>query len=102
MAARDVPHSEALRGVCEYAMSLPERMPNFICDQQTSRYRGDGKVPRDLITALVRYEDGNVSYTEIKLNGKAARAIADWPVSLHGRIRQQSPRNFRSAQPGCI
>lgn len=76
----DVPHSEALRGVCEYAMSLPERMPNFICDQQTSRYRGDGKVPRDLITALVRYEDGNESYTEIKLNGKAApRAITNSP-----------------------
>ena len=53
-------------------MSLPQRMPNFICDQQTSRYRGDSKVPRDLITALVRYEDGNESYTEIKLNGKAA------------------------------
>ena len=68
----DVPHSEALHGVCEYAMSLPQRMPNFICDQQTSRYRGDSKVPRDLITALVRYEDGNESYTEIKLNGKAA------------------------------
>ena len=68
----DLPHPDALRGVCEYAMSLPQRMPNFICDQQTSRYRGDSKVPRDLITALVRYEDGIESYTEIKLNGKAA------------------------------
>ncbi len=76
----DPPHSEALRGVCEYAMSLPQRMPNFICDQQTSRYRGDSKVPRDLITALVRYEDGNESYTEIKLNGKAApSAITNSP-----------------------
>jgi hypothetical protein len=76
----DVPHSEALHGVCEYAMSLPQRMPNFICDQQTSRYRGDSKVPRDLITALVRYEDGNESYSEVKLNGKAApSAIANAP-----------------------
>ena len=76
----DVPHSDALRGICQYAMSLPQRMPNFICDQQTSRYRGDSKVPRDLITALVRYEDGNESYTEIKLNGKTApSAITDSP-----------------------
>ncbi len=76
----DVAHSESLRGVCEYAMSLPQRMPDFICDQQTSRYRGDSKVPRDLITALVRYEDGNESYTEIKLNGKAApSAISNAP-----------------------
>lgn len=76
----DVPHSDALHGVCEYAMSLPQRMPNFICDQLTSRYRGDSKVPRDLITALVRYEDGNESYSEIKLNGKAApSAISNAP-----------------------
>ena len=76
----DLPHAEALRGVCEYAMSLPQKMPNFICDQQTSRYRGNSKVPRDLITALVRYEDGNESYSEIKLNGQfAPRAIADSP-----------------------
>ncbi len=76
----DIAHTGVLRGVCEYAMSLPQKMPNFICDQQTSRYRGDSKVPRDLITALVRYEDGNESYTEIKLNGKAApSAITDSP-----------------------
>lgn len=68
----DIPHAEALRGVCEYAISLPQKMPNFICDQETARYRGQNAVPRDLITALVRYEDGNESYSEIKLNGKPA------------------------------
>lgn len=76
----DIAHAESLHGVCEYAMSLPQRMPNFICDQETSRYRGESKVPRDLITALVRYEDGNESYSEIKLNGQPApRAITDSP-----------------------
>ena len=73
-------HAEALRGVCEYSFSLPQRMPNFICDQETSRYRGDNPVPRDLITALVRYEDGNESYSDIKLNGKPApSAITNSP-----------------------
>jgi len=76
----DIPHAESLHGVCEYAVSLPQRMPNFICDQQTSRFRGDSKVPRDLITALVRYEDGNESYSEIKLNGlPAPSATTDSP-----------------------
>lgn len=73
-------HAEALRGVCEYAMSLQQKMPNFICDQQTSRYSGENQVPRDLITALVRYEDGSESYSEIKLNGKPApSAVTDAP-----------------------
>lgn len=76
----DVPHADALRGVCEYAMSLPQKMPNFICEQETSRYRGNNRVPRDLIQALVRYEDGSESYSEIKLNGKpASSAITDAP-----------------------
>lgn len=68
----DIPHSEALRGVCEFAISLPQKMPNFVCDQETSRYRGESKVPRDLITASVRYEDGNETYSSIRLNGKTA------------------------------
>ena len=68
----DIPHSEALRGVCEFAISLPQKMPNFVCDQETSRYRGESKVPRDLITASVRYEDGNETYSGIRLNGKTA------------------------------
>ncbi|HEY6370578.1 MAG TPA: VWA domain-containing protein [Candidatus Sulfotelmatobacter sp.] len=86
----DIPHSEALHGVCEFAMSLPQRMPNFICDQQTSRYRGDSKVPRDLITALVQYEDGNESYSEIKLNGKAA------PSAINNSPGQWSTGEFGS------
>ena len=75
-----IAHSGALRGVCQYAISLPQKMPNFICDQQTSRYEGDSRVPRDLITALIRYEDGKETYSDVKLNGKAApSAISDSP-----------------------
>jgi len=64
-----IPHGSALPGVCEYVMSLAEKMPNFICHQEASRYRGNGRVPSDLITASVRYEDGNESYSDIKVNG---------------------------------
>jgi VWFA-related protein len=76
----NIPHAEAVRGVCEYALNLPQTMPNFICDQDTSRYRGKNKVPFDLLTALVRYENGRESYEEIKLNGKPApQAITESP-----------------------
>jgi hypothetical protein len=68
----NIPHAEAVAGVCQYAMSLPQKMPNFICDQDASRYRGKNKVPFDLVTASVRYEDGNESYSEIKVNGLLA------------------------------
>ncbi len=61
-----------MAGVCEYAMSLPQKMPNFICDQDASRFWGKDKVPFDLVTASIRYEDGRESYTDIKVNGRDA------------------------------
>jgi VWFA-related protein len=70
----NIAHVDSVRGVCQYALELPQTMPNFICDQETSRYRGKNKVPFDLLTALIRYQDGKESYTEIKLNGRPAPA----------------------------
>jgi hypothetical protein len=66
----EMPHAEALLGVCEYAATLREKMPNFVCYQETSRYEGNDDVRADLITAMVRYVDGEGSYTDVKLNGK--------------------------------
>lgn len=75
-----IPHAAAVHNVCEYALSLTEKMPNFICDQDASRYRGNNKVPFDLITALVRYEDGRESYENITHNGQPApQAITQTP-----------------------
>jgi len=68
----NIPHSDKLLAICEYALSLTERMPNFICNQEASRFHGKNAVPFDQITALVRYEDGKESFEEIQLNGKPA------------------------------
>jgi len=96
-----IPHGEALPGVCEYVRTLPQKMPNFICHQEASRYRGKSAAPNDLITAAVRYEDGNETYSEIKVNGKAA-LIADaqagglWTTGEFGSNNLRSifdPRN---------
>ena len=77
----NIPHAGALRGVCEYAIALPHDMPNFICQQETSRYQSHNRVPIDLITATVRYEDGNESYSDLKVNG---RPVPDAMVKTAG------------------
>jgi hypothetical protein len=64
----DMPHSDALRKVCLYAVTLPLLMPNFTCEQKTSRYFGDQSA--DVVTANLTYEDGRESYQNIKLNGR--------------------------------
>jgi hypothetical protein len=81
------PHSEVLVKVCEYALSLPRRMPNFTCRQETTRYRNDQ--PLDVITAIVAYEGGQESYREITKNGMpvnhaAVMNTASWSTGQFG------------------
>ncbi|HZP22188.1 MAG TPA: hypothetical protein VFB04_02000 [Terriglobales bacterium] len=64
-----MPHGDALRQVCEYALMLPERLPNFTCEQTTARYIADK--PVDVVTAIVSYDSGKESYREIKSNRTA-------------------------------
>jgi VWFA-related protein len=67
---RDLPHAEALHGACIFALSLKQKMPNFTCSQSTSRYLADESVPRDLISAVVRYDQGEESFSDVKVNGR--------------------------------
>jgi len=70
--APDTLHSDALRKVCQYAVTLPQQMPNFTCQQTTFRSFGDQTA--DVVTAIVTYEDGTESYKDLRLNG---RPVAD-------------------------
>jgi hypothetical protein len=83
----DTPHSDALRKVCEYAVTIPQRMPNFTCEQKATRYLSGQ--PADVVTAMVTYEDGKESYRDIKSNGEAAtdRKVLDsgtWSTGQFG------------------
>jgi hypothetical protein len=65
----NLPHADALRRVCEYAVSLPRQMPNFTCEQKTSRFV-NGQAA-DVITSQVTYAGGRESYQNVKLDGHA-------------------------------
>ena len=84
-----LPHRDALHGACGFALSLKEKMPNFICDQETSRYLADESRPRDLIRAVLRYQDGDESFSDVKVNGrpvkeKAAHSVGLWSKGQFG------------------
>ena len=66
----DISHGDALFKVCEYAATLPQRIPNFSCEQTTSRFL-NGQVV-DVITARVTYVDGRESYQDIRTNKRSA------------------------------
>ena len=58
----------------EWAMTFTNGLPNFLCQQNTTRYversRSEGFEPIDIVTAKVLYEDGREKYSEITVGGK--------------------------------
>ncbi len=72
--AGDIPHASSLAGACEFALATPHRMPNFICDETTVRFREGSRYPTDSISASLRYEDGKESFKDVQFNGKKVPA----------------------------
>ncbi len=58
----------------EWAMTFTNGLPNFLCQQSTTRYveqsRSEGFEPVDVVTAKVLYEDGHEKYSAITVGGK--------------------------------
>jgi hypothetical protein len=77
--ASSVPFVEdaLIRKAREVAESYSGSLPNFFCQQITTRYQRD--TPRggwravDMVTADIAYEDGRESYKNIKVGGKAVK-----------------------------
>ena len=72
--AENIPHAEALREACRYAVLQPVKMPNVVCEEETSRFVGHNHLPTDLITSTIRYVDGEESFSNLKRNGRPAPA----------------------------
>ncbi len=58
----------------QWAATFSNGLPNFVCQQNTTRYyeqsRSAGWEPMDIVTAKVVYEDGKEDYREITVGGK--------------------------------
>ncbi len=57
----------------EAAFQFSQKLPNFICQEFMSRFTQQGrgeKVPQDLVSAEIIYEDGEESYRNVKINNR--------------------------------
>jgi hypothetical protein len=63
-----------LARVMDWARTYNQGLPNFVCDQNTTRYyeesRASGWQAADIVTAKVVYEDGKEQYRDITVGGK--------------------------------
>jgi hypothetical protein len=74
VVATKAPGGDLLERTREWAGSFTSGLPNFVCQQFTTRYsevsRSEGWQAQDVITAKVIYEDGKEGYRDITVGGK--------------------------------
>ena len=54
----------------EAAFQFSQKLPNFICQEQMARFTQQGRgerVPQDMVSAEIIYEDGQESYRNVKI-----------------------------------
>jgi hypothetical protein len=57
----------------EAALLFSQKLPNFICQEFMARFTQQGrgqKVPQDIVSAEIIYEDGNETYRNVKINNR--------------------------------
>jgi hypothetical protein len=75
--SRRITQPSALAHVCEFALSLGQRLPSVICSQETRRYRDFGLRGfrlQDVVTAQVTYEEGTEHYRDLAINGNPIKS----------------------------
>jgi VWFA-related protein len=104
----------ALDAVCEFALSLFWKLPNVISDEERVRYQVDqlgSAAQRDVITAKVRFEDGQEQYDQITINGKpapvAVKGSSGWSegefaADLRALFLPQSATQFKFAKQDAL
>ena len=57
----------------EAALQFSQKLPNFICQEFMARFTQQGrgqKVPQDMVSAEIIYEDGKETYRNVKINNR--------------------------------
>jgi len=69
-----LPHSAPLIDRARVAaLQFSQKLPNFICQEFMARFTQQGrgeKVPQDIVSAELIYEDGQESYRNVKINNR--------------------------------
>jgi hypothetical protein len=78
----------------EAAATFLERLPNYVCQEQTTRYVSETRQPSwnvvDVVSAEVVYDDHQESYRNLEINGKPTKKAPEdsgaWSTGEFGTI----------------
>ena len=99
----------------EAALQFSHKLPNFICQEFMSRFTQQGrgqKMPQDIVSAEIIYEDGQESYRNVKINNRptdkrlqeidGAWSTGEFASALMDLFHPASKARFSSGRPSTI
>jgi len=100
----------------EWAQTFTNGLPNYVCQQMTTRYMEQSKTlgweAQDVVTAKVIYEDGKEQYKEITVGGKrtnksmlelgGSTSTGEFASTLHSLFAPQSQAQFKLYQSTTV
>jgi hypothetical protein len=113
--SRGNPHLNLIDKAREVAATFLEGLPNYICQEQTTRYYSETRQPSwnviDIVSAEVVYDDHQESYRNLQINGKPTKKSPEesgaWSTGEFGTIlanlfAPQSEADFKYVQDDTI
>ncbi len=115
VAASSNPHLALIEQAREAAANFLEGLPNYVCQEQTTRYVSETRQPSwnviDTVSAELVYDDHQESYRNLQINGKPSRKAPEesgaWSTGEFGTIlgnlfAPQSATEFKYVQDDTI
>jgi hypothetical protein len=109
------PHMALIEQAREAAATFLEGLPNYVCQEQTTRYVSETRQPTwnvlDVVSAEVVYDDHQESYRNLQINGKPTKKAPEdsgaWSTGEFGTIlgnlfAPQSAADFKYVQEDTI
>lgn len=109
------PHMALIEQAREAAATFLEGLPNYVCQEQTTRYVSETRQPSwnvvDVVSAEVVYDDHQESYRNLQINGKPTKKSPEesgaWSTGEFGTIlgnlfAPQSDADFKYVQEDTI
>ncbi len=111
-AVKRPPGQDLVDKTKDWTASFMEGLPNFVCEQLTTRYmeqsRSEGWQALDVVTAKVVYEDGKENYQEITVGGRktnksmlelgGSTSTGEFASTLRSLFSEASQAQFTLAQ----
>lgn len=108
--------SELIAKSMDWASTFANGLPNFVCQQMTTRYmeqsKSEGWQALDIVTAKVIYEDGKERYQEITVGGKrtnksmldlgGSTSTGEFASTLQSLFSPRSQADFKFVQSTTI